>query len=42
MLDKGVAFAPSGFEAGFVSAAHTFELIDETIELAKQAFSIIK
>ena len=42
MLDKGVVFAPSGFEAGFVSAAHTVELIDETIELAKQAFSIIK
>lgn len=39
MLNKGVAFGPSAYEAGFVSAAHTAELIDETIDIAKQVFA---
>ncbi|XXQ67610.1 glutamate-1-semialdehyde 2,1-aminomutase [Neisseriaceae bacterium B1] len=39
MLEKGVAFGPSAYEAGFVSAAHTAELIDETIEAAKDVFA---
>lgn len=39
MLDKGVAFGPSAFEAGFVSAAHTPELIDETVAAAKAVFA---
>lgn len=34
MLDEGVYLAPSAFEAGFVSAAHTDADIDETIEAA--------
>jgi glutamate-1-semialdehyde 2,1-aminomutase len=34
MLDAGVYLAPSAFEAGFVSAAHTAADIDATIELA--------
>jgi glutamate-1-semialdehyde 2,1-aminomutase len=34
MLDAGVYLAPSAFEAGFVSAAHTGADIDTTIELA--------
>ncbi len=34
MLDEGVYLAPSAFEAGFVSAAHTDEDIDATIEAA--------
>ena len=38
MLDKNVAFGPSAYEAGFVSAAHTTELIDETIAAAKAVF----
>ena len=38
MLDKQVAFGPSAYEAGFVSAAHTTELIDETIAAAKAVF----
>ena len=38
MLDKQVAFGPSAYEAGFVSAAHTTELIDETIAAAKEVF----
>ena len=38
MLEDGVYFAPSAFEAGFVSAAHTGADIDETIRLAAKAF----
>jgi glutamate-1-semialdehyde 2,1-aminomutase len=34
MLDAGVYLAPSAFEAGFVSAAHTGADIDATVELA--------
>ncbi len=37
MLDAGVYFAPSAYEAGFVSAAHTPELIAETIAAAERA-----
>ena len=39
MLDQGVYFAPSVFEAGFVSIAHTDEVIEETIRAAKVAFA---
>lgn len=35
MLEKGVYLAPSQFEAAFVSAAHTPEVIDETIAIAR-------
>ena len=38
MLDAGVYFAPSAFEAGFVSAAHTADDIAATIALAETAF----
>ena len=38
MLDRNVAFGPSAYEAGFVSAAHTPELIDETIAVAHEVF----
>lgn len=38
MLDEGIYLAPSQFEAGFVSLAHTDELIDRTIEAAHKAF----
>jgi glutamate-1-semialdehyde 2,1-aminomutase len=37
MLDEGVYLAPSQFEAGFVSLAHTDEVIDKTIEAARKA-----
>jgi glutamate-1-semialdehyde 2,1-aminomutase len=37
MLDEGVYLAPSAFEAGFVSAAHSDEDIDETILAARSA-----
>ena len=38
MLDEGVYLAPSQFEAGFVSATHTDEIIEKTIEAARRAF----
>ncbi len=37
MLDAGVHLAPSAYEAGFVSAAHTQAVIDETIAAAEAA-----
>ena len=40
MLDAGVYFAPSAFEAGFVSAAHTAADIDETIAAARKVFAM--
>jgi glutamate-1-semialdehyde 2,1-aminomutase len=38
MLDAGVYLAPSAFEAGFVSAAHTADDIATTVARAEQAF----
>ncbi len=40
MLDAGHYFAPSAFEAGFVSAAHTAADIDETIAAARKVFAM--
>lgn len=42
MLDEGVYLAPSQFEAGFVSIAHTDEIIDQTIEASRKAFQGIR
>ena len=38
MLANGVYFAPSQFEAGFVSTRHTDEIIDKTIEAVTESF----
>lgn len=38
MLDSGVYLAPSAFEAGFVSAAHTDEDVAQTLMAAEAAF----
>jgi glutamate-1-semialdehyde 2,1-aminomutase len=38
MLENGVYLAPSAFEAGFVSSAHTDEDIQKTIEAAERSF----
>ncbi|MGI6712905.1 MAG: glutamate-1-semialdehyde 2,1-aminomutase [Bacillota bacterium] len=38
MLNQGIYFAPSQFESGFMSLAHTDEDIDKTIEAAYEAF----
>jgi glutamate-1-semialdehyde 2,1-aminomutase len=39
MLDGGVYLAPSQFEAGFVSVAHTEADIDQTVELAAKVLA---
>lgn len=41
MLEQGVYFAPSAYEAGFVSLAHTSEIIQATLDAANIAFSKI-
>ncbi|MEJ1378727.1 MAG: glutamate-1-semialdehyde 2,1-aminomutase [Candidatus Sedimenticola sp. (ex Thyasira tokunagai)] len=41
MLDQGIYLAPSAFEAGFVSAAHTDSDIDATLAAATEAFKTI-
>jgi glutamate-1-semialdehyde 2,1-aminomutase len=39
MLDAGVYFAPSAYEAGFVSIAHDDAVIDATLDAARGAFA---
>lgn len=39
MLDEGVYLAPSAFEAGFMSVAHSHEDIERTIKAAENAFN---
>jgi len=41
MLDQGVYLAPSAFEAGFVSAAHSDDDIDATIAAARKVFATL-
>ncbi len=41
MLDRGVYLAPSAFEAGFVSSAHTTEHIEATLTAARESFASI-
>lgn len=41
MLDAGVYFAPSAYEAGFVSIAHDDAVIDATLEAARGAFAAL-
>jgi len=38
MLDEGIYLAPSAFEAGFLSAAHSAEDIDATVAAATKVF----
>jgi glutamate-1-semialdehyde 2,1-aminomutase len=42
MLDRGVYLAPSAFEAGFLSIAHTDDVIAQTLEAARGAFQAVK
>ncbi len=42
MLDLGIYLAPSAFEAGFVSAAHTPADLAATLAAADQAFAMLK
>ena len=39
MLEEGVYLAPSAFEAGFMSVAHSEEDIDNTIDAARRVFA---
>ena len=41
MLERGVYFAPSTFEAGFVSITHDDAVINKTIEAARETFADI-
>ena len=41
MLDRGIFFAPSQFEAAFVSAAHTSRDIDRTLAAAHESLQAI-
>ena len=42
MLDSGIYLAPSAYEAGFSSAAHSDDDIEKTIEAAAKAFASLK
>ena len=42
MLQRGIYLAPSAFEAGFVSSAHTAEHIEATIAAAGESFRALK
>jgi glutamate-1-semialdehyde 2,1-aminomutase len=41
MLEHGVYLAPSQYEAGFMSLAHTEADIDATIAAAKEVFKTL-
>ena len=41
MLERGIYLAPSQFEAGFTSLAHTDEDIEQTLAAAKEVLSEI-
>lgn len=41
MLEQGIYFGPSAFEAGFVSAAHTQDDIQQTLDAAEVAFAAL-
>ena len=41
MLDEGIYLAPSQFEAGFISLAHTDDHLDQTIEAARRALKLV-
>jgi glutamate-1-semialdehyde 2,1-aminomutase len=39
MLARGVLLPPSAFESGFLSLAHDEELVDQTLEAARESFA---
>ena len=41
MLERGVYLAPSQYEAGFTSLAHTEADIDRTLAIADEVFSLM-
>ena len=42
MLDEGIYFAPSAYEAGFVSATHDDSVIQATVDAADRVFAKLK
>jgi glutamate-1-semialdehyde 2,1-aminomutase len=38
LLKQGIYFSPSGFEANFISIAHTLKDIDSTLEAISKVF----
>jgi len=42
MLERGVYLAPSAYEAGFVSAAHSPADIEATLAAARAAFALAR
>lgn len=42
MLERGVYLAPSAFEAGFMSTAHSEDDINTTIAAAREVFALLK
>ncbi|MBJ6978818.1 MULTISPECIES: glutamate-1-semialdehyde 2,1-aminomutase [unclassified Luteimonas] len=41
MLERGVFLAPSAYEAGFVSSAHTGDVVEATLVAARDAFRVV-
>lgn len=41
LIDNGIYTAPSPFEAGFISLAHTVEDLEKTIEAYQKAFGVL-
>jgi len=41
LLERGVYFAPSQFEAAFISAAHTDSLLEETAQAVTEALHVV-
>jgi len=41
MLEQGIYLAPSAYEAGFVSSAHTNEDIEKTLDAAEIVFKTL-
>ncbi len=39
MLENGVYFAPASYEGGFVSAAHTDEIVQQTLDIADKVLA---
>jgi glutamate-1-semialdehyde 2,1-aminomutase len=42
MLERGVYLAPSAYEAGFISAAHSEYDIADTVAAAEESFRVAK
>jgi len=41
LLNRGIYFGPSGYEVGFISAAHSTEDLQKTIQALKEALDVV-